>query len=1061
MNRDDMWILSERAKELECMYAVDDILQNQQLSKPKVMEKLIEVIPSGFSCPEACRVRIRLNEDIYEDSDFGKAEILYKASIKTDSEEIGSIEVGYIKSLLEYADFEILQSEIKLLTTISNRIARFDSQSKRELSILFDMLQQIDPDMLRRIYDKFRFHLKTYYSKNTKNGVDALFEEIDLIVFPAYSHTYAYAYGEVNSPLTYREKLNIDIINRKLVESASGIMPETEVFDLFTKWIQDEYAFSLVKTADSIDAGVSEILNAIKKYSDAVNKTNRRNDITETWLISELAHRFLTNDEYLIARIIDLLQISEFEPMLKRIIASPKSTGHIGGKGAGLFIAQQIIADAAKTDPLLEDIKTPRTWYIAADQLPDFLHYNNLEELNFYKYNPIDHQRLTYDVIVTKIKSASLPEHTMRMLSLLLDELSDTPIIVRSSSLLEDRTNAAFSGKYKSLFLANRGTKQEKLEKLTDAILEVYSSMYNPDSMQYRKERGLIYFTEQMGVLIQEVVGCEIGSYYMPLYAGVAFSDNVLRWSSRIKKQSGLVRMVMGMGTRAVDRVNDDYPLLFSPGQPGLRINQSPSDVKYYSQKYIDVINLETRSLETADIDTIIKNYGKNIREIGKIVSVYTQSQIENRNSFDIDFSKDDLVVTFEGAISGTDMPKKIMRMLTVLSEKMDTPVDIEFAYDGKNIYLLQCRPQSSGAQSQPAPIPQHLDSQDILFTAKRFISNAKIDGITHIVYVDADEYNALDTKELLLDVGKAVGLLNDMFHRKKYILMGPGRWGSRGDIKLGVRVTYSDICNTAALIEIAKEKHGYVPELSFGTHFFQDLVEEDIAYIPLYPNQPNESDIIFKERFFSSSENILPKILPEYAHLSDVLRVIDVPKTCMGKTLSIYMNAELEKAAAFFTDAPVKSISGKSRHNYSQESVQSSAEKALGEKISGENSQDHWRWRQYMAEQIADNIDMDKFGVKGIYLFGSTDTGDCRLGSDIDLLIHSYGDEAQKNLLGEWLKGWSQALARMNFLKTGYDVNGLLDIHIVTDDDIKNKDSFAIKINSPTDPATALRLNK
>ncbi len=1043
MNRDDMWILSERAKELECMYTVDDILQNLQFSKPEAMKKLIEVIPSGFSCPEACRVCIRLNEDTYANSDFSQSEILYRIPIKTDSEEIGKIKVGYIQSMYGYADLEILQSEIKLLTTIANRIAHFDSQSKRELSILFDMLQQIDPNMLRRIYDKFRLHMKTFYSKSIKNRVDTIFEEIDLMVFPAY--------GETNSPLTYKEKLNIDIINRKLVESASRIMPETEVFELFTKWIQDEYAFSLVKIADSADAGVSEILNAIKKYSDAVNKTNRRNNITETWLISELAHRFLTNDEYLISRIIDLLQVSGFESILKRIIASPRSKGHIGGKGAGIFIAQQIIADAAKMDPLLEDIKIPRTWYIAADQLPDFLHYNNLEELNFYKYNPIDHQRLTYDGIVTKIKSAALPEHTIRMLSLLLDELSDTPIIVRSSSLLEDNTNAAFSGKYKSLFLANKGTKQEKLEKLIDAILEVYSSMYNPDSMQYRKERGLIYFTEQMGILIQEVVGCEIGSYYMPLYAGVAFSDNVLRWSSRIEKSSGLVRIVMGMGTRAVDRVNDDYPLLFSPGQPGLRINQSPSDVKYYSQKYIDVINLETRTLETTDINVILKNHGKDIREIGKIISVYTPSQIENKNSFDINFSKDDLVVTFEGVISGTDVSRKIMRMLTVLSEKMDTPVDIEFAYDGKNIYLLQCRPQSSGTQNQPAPIPQQLNPQDILFTAKRFISNAKIDGITHIVYVDADEYNALATRELLLDVGKAVGQLNDLFHRRRYILMGPGRWGSRGDIKLGVRVTYSDICNTAALIEIAKENHGYIPELSFGTHFFQDLVEEDIAYIPLYPNQSNQGEIIFKERFFSSAENVLSKILPEYAHLSDVLRVIDVSKTCMGKTLSIYMNAELEKAVAFFTDNPVKANSPKKRHDYSPENVE----------VSGENTQDHWRWRQYMAEQIADNMEMDEFGVKGIYLFGSTDAGDCRMGSDIDLLIHFCGAEEQKKLLKKWLKGWSQALARMNFLKTGYDVNGLLDIHIITDEDIKNKDSFAIKINSSTDPATVLRLNK
>ena len=94
-------------------------------------------------------------------------------------------------------------------------------------------------------------------------------------------------------------------------------------------------------------------------------------------------------------------------------------------------------------------------------------------------------------------------------------------------------------------------------------------------------------------------------------------------------------------------------------------------------------------------------------------------------------------------------------------------------------------------------------------------------------------------------DVGRAVGRLNKLLPKRQFILIGPGRWGSRGDIKLGVPVTYSDINNSAMLIEVARQKGNYLPDLSFGTHFFQDLVEASIRYLPLYPDDP---EIAFQE---------------------------------------------------------------------------------------------------------------------------------------------------------------------------------------------------------------------
>lgn len=1026
-------MLVERAKELECLYAVDEALQNKSLALPEIMEMLVDIIPRGFSEPAACRVQITLRDTVYAAEDFIQAEILNRTLVLVGEERVGEIAVGYILTLLE-EECTLLNNEVKLLESISQRISLMTLSTQRELTLLLDMIQHIDPDMLLRISEKLRIHLKNTVNSN----VDEVFTEIGFDLYQTM--------GEVNAPLARPQAADMVELGEKLIAAATSLLPQGDVFNLIRTWIQEQRIFALVKTIDNKDASIEGIWDALGKYSYAVLDAPPSNSTTETWLISELVHRFLTHDEHLINRVLDYLQISDFEPMIGKIIGSSSSMGHIGGKGAGLFIAKQLLDHAAKDDPLLQDIKTPRTWYLATDQIIDFLHYNNLEDMNSYKYNSAFHLRITYDNVVSKIKKAKLLPHTVQMLRIVLDELEETPIIVRSSSLLEDRQSSGFHGKYKSLFLANQGTKQERLEALVDAILEVYASMYNPDSVQYRRERGLLHSNEEMGVLIQEVVGQKIGHYYMPIFAGVAFSHNLLRWSSRITREGGLVRMVMGLGTRAVDRINDDYPVLFSPSQPDLRVNLTPADIRYYSPKHIDLINLEKEQFETVEVIPFLKEMGSQIPALHKYVSVYHPDYTETKNAFTLNPQKDNLMITFDPILSTGNIAQKLKRMLDVLAQKLEGPVDIEFAYDGQHIYLLQCRPQGYGIQSVPAPIPKNLNRQDIFFTANRFITNGLLADITHVVYVDGDAYNALSAREELLAVGTVVGLLNDVLPRRKYILMGPGRWGSRGDIKLGVRVTYSDISGTAALIEVAKKKHSYVPEVSFGTHFFQDLVESDIVYIPLYPDK---AEVVFKESFFKYSHNLLKEILPQYGWLEEVVRVIDLPQSCQGRTLSIHLNSDLEQAVAFLHTPESKS-----------EVIPSGrAQDKIIWKV--KNEQEHWQWRQYMAQQIADSLDMEGMAVKGVYLFGSTNTGNPGLGSDIDLLFHIDGDDLQRQQLENWLDGWSRSLAKINYLHTGYNTDKLLDIHLVRDQDIEKGNSYALKIHSITDPATPLRIRE
>jgi hypothetical protein len=242
-------------------------------------------------------------------------------------------------------------------------------------------------------------------------------------------------------------------------------------------------------------------------------------------------------------------------------------------------------------------------------------------------------------------------------------------------------------------------------------------------------------------------------------------------------------------------------------------------------------------------------------------------------------------------------------------------------------------------------------------------------------------------------------------------------------------------------MIEIARKKGNYVPDLSFGTHFFQDLVEARIRYLPLYPD---DSSTKFNEEFFAKAPNILAEVLPEYKYLTDVVKLIDVPKTTGGLILHVLMNADLEQAIAYLTSPRAETM-------LETQTVEREEQ----------HPENYWRWRLRMAENIAAQIDAEAMGVRGMYVFGSTKNGPAGPGSDIDLLVHFHGTEKQLELLKTWMHGWSLCLDEMNFMQTGYRTGGLLDVHYVTDEDIARRSSFAVKIDAVTDAARPLNLKR
>ena len=1038
--------LQERAKELNCLYQVGELVGRSDRPIDEIFRDIIEVLPPGWQYPHECQARILFENLIVQAPDFKSTPWVQKANIVVQSEKVGTVEVSYRRELPKSDEGPFLKEERRLIETIAERIGSAVTQrrlkaafgawsaadggatAQGEWRVVLEFLRDTDPALLKRISRKLINHLSW-------SGVPEAKELLQRgVALSPEEHRLAW---DDNRPLPPdAHGIAIDLTNEAF-QMAGEHMSENEILNCVTRWIKEDKSSFLVRALENQDTSLGEIMDCVERYRHIGVQESELSLYTQKGLRVSLIRRFFSENLEFINVAKNFIEVNDFYDLLGKVIFPPGCHGKLGGKSAGLFLAKKIIDKAPEASPVLHEVKVPKTWYLTSDWIQDFVHHNDLEDVLNRKYMEIDQVRQEYPHLVALFKSSSFPSEFSKGLALALEDLGDVPLIVRSSSLLEDRPGSAFSGKYKSLFLGNRGTKEERLSALKDAIAEVYASIFGPDPTEYRAERGLLDVHEEMGIMIQEVVGRPVGKFFLPACSGVAFSNNEFRWSARIKREDGLIRLVPGLGTRAVDRVADDYPVLIAPGQPSLRVNVTADEVLRYSPKRVDVINLGTNAFETIEASELLGRVGADYPQIRNLISLVSHDRIEPLIGPLPDFKSQDAVFTFEGLISKTPFITCIRDLLSLLQSKLGSPVDIEFAYDGADFYLLQCRPQSYGPDALPTAIPQNLPPDKVIFSAAQFVSNGKVPDITHIVYVDLEEYSQLPDQAAMRDVGRAVGRLNKLLPKRQFILVGPGRWGSRGDIKLGVPVTYSDINNTAMLIEIARQKGNYLPELSFGTHFFQDLVEASIRYLPLYPDDPTTT---FKELFFQRSRNVLQDVLPEFAHLAETLRVIDVPMETGGMILRVLMNADLDQAVAFLS-SPQKVVG----------SIESDAD------VSERGTDEHWRWRFRMAQRIAAELDPRKFGVLAFYLIGSTKNATAGPASDIDILLHFQGSEEQSKDLMLWLEGWSRCLGEINFLRTGYRTEGLLDVHLVTDKDIAARSSFAVKIDAITDPARKL----
>ncbi len=899
--------LRERAKELHCLYKVHDLTADVERSPDEICREMVEVLPDGWLHPDACWAKITIENSVYEPPQAVETPWVLRTPIAVMGKLVGAVEVFYERQFPRADEGPFLKEERRLLDTIAECLGQYlahrrlrgmlrnwhtameqlPSDDRRDWRVIIEFLRRTDPHLLTRVSRRMINYL-------TWNGVEEAQSLLQRLGSPPRERDGS----EENSPL---ERMSLDDMMRitnAAFRIAAGNLDEQDIVRSIEQWVKDDRCSFLIEAVETQRTTLTDIAEALERFEQMGISDKDLSRSVHLGLRVSLVRRFLTDDLDYINTAKNYVEVHDFSELVQRVISPSASRGKLGGKSSGLLLAYHIVRRSGEYADSLGTVKMPKTWYITSDGMGAFLDHNHLQDIHNLKYAEIDQVRREYPHIVQAFKSSRFPQEVVKGLSLALDDLGDKPLIVRSSSLLEDRTGSSFSGKYKSLFLANRGTKAERLASLTDAVAEVYASIFSPDPIEYRAGRGLLDLHEEMGVMIQEVVGTRVGHYHFPAFAGVAFCNNEFRWSPRIRRDDGLLRIVPGLGTRAVDRLDDDFPVLLAPGQPGLRANVTPAEVLRYSPRKADVINLEANRFGTVKIADLLQRYGRQYPMFKEVFSVCNADGIHPVSPIAWDGSADNLVASFEGLVQHTPFMTQLRTLLRLLREKIGVPVDIEFAHDGKDLHLLQCRPQSSGDDSAPSKIPHDIPSDRIVFTARRFVSNGRVPDITHLVYVDPEHYSQIGSLDALKAVGRAVGRLNRLLPKRRFILMGPGRWGSRGDIKLGVDVSYSDISNTSVLVEIAARSGGsQTPQLSFGTHFFQDLVESGIRYLPLYPGDPG---VVFNLEFLRNAPNRLAALVPEFASLENVVSVVDVPEATGGMVVKLLMDADEDHAMAF-----------------------------------------------------------------------------------------------------------------------------------------------------------------
>lgn len=564
---------------------------------------------------------------------------------------------------------------------------------------------------------------------------------------------------------------------------------------------------------------------------------------------------------------------------LLKIVSREVGTGYIGGKSVGMLVARKIIKNAEGSQKAInEHLEPDDSFFIGTDVYYTYIVQNGWWELRLKQKTQEGYFTLAQQ-FQEKLLTGSFPDIIEDEFVHILEYFGQSPVIVRSSSLLEDNFGNAFAGKYESVFCVNQGSPEERLKAFEDAVRKVYASTMNPDALEYRIQRGLALKDEQMAILVQRVSGDYYGDYFFPHGAGVGNSSNLYVWDKNMDMDAGMLRLVFGLGTRAVDRIIGDYVKIVALDDPGRLPMLAAQDERKYSQHKADVLDLRKNIWTSVDVEEIYKgNIGvpKNLffsldyREADRL------RELGYRN-MPVPFT-----LNFRKMLTRTDFPQVMRDMLKLLSTEYDYPVDVEFTVNfrsEKEYYfnLVQCRPLQTRGLGKTVEIPELETKEECLFYSEgNFMGGNLRVALDKIIFVEVNAYLSCSEQEKYR-VARCIGQLNHLLAKEQVLLMGPGRWGTTTP-SLGVPVNFTEISNMAAICEMSWPSKGIMPELSYGSHFFQDLVESGVFYIALFQEQEG---VIFRSEKLQG-ENLLGSLLPEAAGLESVIQVLD----CAGMEL-------------------------------------------------------------------------------------------------------------------------------------------------------------------------------
>ncbi len=576
--------------------------------------------------------------------------------------------------------------------------------------------------------------------------------------------------------------------------------------------------------------------------------------------ISDLAQNFFTVE--------DLIQVKN------RLIGS----GFVGGKAAGMLLAQKILLSDKNLN--WDNFMEPHdSFYIGSDVFYSYVVENGWWKL-LMKQKTKEGYFETAPEIQEKFLTGKFPAQIRERFQEITEYFGQSPIIVRSSSLLEDSFGNAFAGKYESIFLVNQGDPDTRYRAFENAVRQVYSSTMSEEALSYRLHRGLDQHDEQMALLVQRVSGSYKNNCFFPDLAGVAISYNTFVWNSQLDPKAGMLRLVFGLGTRAVDRTKDDYPQTIALDVPLLRPYADRDDVIKFSQRKVDVLDITENCLKTVDANDVLNSNPQ--LKINMMATADTDTEQRRR---DLGLKAHRCwVLTFENLLTKTDFADVMQKMLKSLETHYNYPVDVEFTVnfsgdDKFKINVVQCRPLQTKGLKAGVQIPENIDPQKILFSSEGHTMGGNISQvIKRLVYVDPQKYVDMPNAQKY-SIARLIGKLNRMIDDRENtptILMGPGRWGTTTP-SLGVPVNFAELNKTMVLVEMAYESGQLMPELSFGSHFFQDLVECDIFYVALYPQKKN---VVFNTDKLFAMPNMLEKFLPEESGYADIVKVYDLSDT-------------------------------------------------------------------------------------------------------------------------------------------------------------------------------------